>query len=71
MRLTEESEHASARLHLYCCSWRDKDDGWMDAEAQLLLRAHFSFCQLSLLLGTRSAVCIHRPLPLASIAARR
>jgi len=52
VRLTEESEHASARLHLYCCSWRDKDDGWMDAEAQLLLRAHFSFCQLSLLLET-------------------
>ncbi|TKW33165.1 hypothetical protein SEVIR_2G215100v4 [Setaria viridis] len=39
--LTEESEHAAARLHL--------------CETQLLLRAHFSVCQLSLLLGTCSA----------------
>lgn len=53
--LTEESEHASARLHLYTAAPGE----WIDAKAQLLLRAHFSFCQLPLLLGTCSAVCIH------------
>ena len=45
--LTEESEHASARLHLYTAAPGE----WIDAKAQLLLRAH--------LLGTCSAVCIH------------
>jgi hypothetical protein len=47
--LTEESEHTSARLHLITAAARDdKDERRIDALTQLLLRAHFSLCQISL-----------------------